>query len=264
MAFLIEEKTVKRAGYVLSCGAAVIALVAAVPAVPAGAVGVGPQGIAHRGDQRFDEETEDALRSAISLGLCNEVDVHLTKDNVPVLNHDPTVDRTLSGTGRVHDLTSTQFLAMTTAGGRHPITLATAIDITRSSGGCLVAEVWPGFWSASRYAAMGSLVTADDQIWFDSQDRTVLAAMNAASPTFKLAWKTRAQKYTVAQLPTYISVVIADKSSAELVAAHHAIGVQVWRERANQASWNLNALKKQGVDKIYTNDVPTFAAHVWP
>jgi len=61
----------------------------------------------HRGDRyNTHENTMKAFIAAIDAGAeMIETDVHLTNDNVPVLIHDHTVDRTTDGTGFVKDLT---------------------------------------------------------------------------------------------------------------------------------------------------------------
>lgn len=56
--------------------------------------------IVHRG--LGPENTIGALSKAIRRGACGfETDVHFTRDNVGVLNHDSTLNRTTNGTGRV-------------------------------------------------------------------------------------------------------------------------------------------------------------------
>ncbi|MFN8573471.1 MAG: glycerophosphodiester phosphodiesterase [Gemmatimonadaceae bacterium] len=63
--------------------------------------------IGHRGNSRHaPENTMESFRQAVSLGIdALEFDVHLTRDGQAVVMHDPTLDRTTSGTGRVADLT---------------------------------------------------------------------------------------------------------------------------------------------------------------
>jgi len=62
---------------------------------------------AHRGAmETHPENTIPAFRAAIDAGAqMIEFDVWLTKDNQMVIIHDPTVDRTTNGTGKVTDLT---------------------------------------------------------------------------------------------------------------------------------------------------------------
>jgi len=63
--------------------------------------------LAHRGASAYaPENTIAAFRLAHELGADGiECDVRLTRDKIPVIIHDDTVDRTTNGAGRVSDLT---------------------------------------------------------------------------------------------------------------------------------------------------------------
>lgn len=67
--------------------------------------------LAHRGASAYaPENTIAAFRLAHELGADGiELDVQLTRDKIPVVIHDKTVDRTTNGTGRVCDLTIAEF-----------------------------------------------------------------------------------------------------------------------------------------------------------
>lgn len=62
---------------------------------------------AHRGASMYaPENTMAAFQLADQLGAEGiEIDVHLTKDQVPVIIHDETIDRTTNGTGYIKDYT---------------------------------------------------------------------------------------------------------------------------------------------------------------
>jgi glycerophosphoryl diester phosphodiesterase len=62
---------------------------------------------AHRGGALlWPENSLLAFRNAIALGAdFLELDVHLSEDGEPIVIHDPTLDRTTTGTGPVRDLT---------------------------------------------------------------------------------------------------------------------------------------------------------------
>lgn len=70
--------------------------------------------IAHRTAMRFaPENTLAGIRKAIAMGADYiELDVRSSKDGVPVLMHDDTVNRTTSGTGPVAGLTLAQLKAL--------------------------------------------------------------------------------------------------------------------------------------------------------
>lgn len=75
--------------------------------------------IGHRGaSRRFPENTFAGFDYAISLGVdAIEFDLRLTADGVPVVIHDPTLDRTTSGTGLVAGQTA-KALSLADAGAR--------------------------------------------------------------------------------------------------------------------------------------------------
>ncbi|QEV19164.1 glycerophosphodiester phosphodiesterase family protein [Streptomyces alboniger] len=109
---------------------------------------------AHRGQWRkAPENSLAAIRAGFADGAeIVEVDVRLTRDKVPVLMHDATVDRTTDGTGRVADLTHAQLRGLRLRaglGGRQaPLTgeriptLAEAIQTARTLGLVNLDQAW--------------------------------------------------------------------------------------------------------------------------
>ncbi len=73
--------------------------------------------IAHRGGAGLaPENTLAAFKSGLALDADYlEMDTHLTKDGIVVVIHDPTIDRTTDGSGRVADLTLAQVQAFNAA-----------------------------------------------------------------------------------------------------------------------------------------------------
>lgn len=103
-----------------------------------------PHVIAHRGHATVaPENTITAIRAAADLGVnAIEIDVHLTKDGIPVVIHDATVDRTTDGEGAVEDLTFAEIRSLDAGtwsgpgfGGLKVPTLREALE---SAGKCLV------------------------------------------------------------------------------------------------------------------------------
>lgn len=76
--------------------------------------------IAHRGaSHRAPENTLEAFQCAIDDGAdALELDVHLSRDGVPVVIHDPTLDRTTDRTGSVSSMTWAE-IQLANAGARH-------------------------------------------------------------------------------------------------------------------------------------------------
>lgn len=71
--------------------------------------------VAHRGMSSLaPENTMPAFELAVEMGVeLIELDIHASKDGVPVVIHDYTVDRTTDGTGRVKDLTLRELKELT-------------------------------------------------------------------------------------------------------------------------------------------------------
>lgn len=67
-----------------------------------------PHLIAHRGwSQRFPENSIPAFSAAVDAGADEiELDVRVSKDGIPFVMHDATIDRTSDGTGKISELTS--------------------------------------------------------------------------------------------------------------------------------------------------------------
>ena len=68
----------------------------------------------HRGGAGLGEENSiECIKRGMQAGAESiEIDVHITADNEIVVCHDPTLDRTTTGTGAINDLTLEQILAV--------------------------------------------------------------------------------------------------------------------------------------------------------
>jgi glycerophosphoryl diester phosphodiesterase len=88
---------------------------------------------AHRGAGFLEpENTLRAIQRAIVLGVDQiEVDAQLTRDGHLILMHDPTVDRTTSGTGKVQDLTLAEIRRLDAGLGERVPTLQEALELIR-------------------------------------------------------------------------------------------------------------------------------------
>ncbi|GIE27114.1 glycerophosphoryl diester phosphodiesterase [Actinoplanes italicus] len=99
--------------------------------------------VAHRGGlERWAENSGNAYRDASNQGAgVWETDVRFTSDDVPVIMHDPEVDRTTDGTGLVADLTYAQVAALRTADGQPVPTLTQLINDAAVDGPRLLVEL---------------------------------------------------------------------------------------------------------------------------
>lgn len=88
---------------------------------------------AHRGlfknDSDSPENSLPAFKAAVDAGYGIELDVRLTKDNIPVVFHDATLDRMCNVTGKVSDFTYNELLQFRLAqSGEHIPTFAKALE----------------------------------------------------------------------------------------------------------------------------------------
>ena len=62
--------------------------------------------------QEYPENTMANFKACVDKGISIELDVYLTKDGVPVVIHDATVDRTTNGSGEVMSMTLRELKAL--------------------------------------------------------------------------------------------------------------------------------------------------------
>ncbi|MGE0716031.1 MAG: glycerophosphodiester phosphodiesterase [Alphaproteobacteria bacterium] len=113
--------------------------------VPWGRLPDPPLIVAHRGAAAlWVENSLDAFARSLAAGWrAVEFDVHFTRDGVPVVIHDLTLDRTTDGSGPVADMDLAQLRRLRlkgTAGAMVP-TLHEVLDLLRAEGGLAIVEV---------------------------------------------------------------------------------------------------------------------------
>ena len=138
-------------GRVRSCAAWASRLIVlgALVLAASGAAGPAVQIAAHRGGALlWPENSLLAFRNALALGVdLLELDVHLTSDGEVVVIHDPTLERTSTGTGavaaaRLADLSGTRLRARDGPVTAEPVpTLAQVLDVLRPTQAELLLEI---------------------------------------------------------------------------------------------------------------------------
>lgn len=149
---------------VVSFGAAVLlgAGPGFVPIQPASAAAcVTIPAVAHRGGtERYAENTREAFRDAANRGVrLWETDVQFTADNVPVLMHDETLDRTTDLTGPVSEVTGAQVVAARTDDGHQVPTLDELLNDAEVDGARVFVELKTAPTSA-QWAQVAAAISA--------------------------------------------------------------------------------------------------------
>jgi glycerophosphoryl diester phosphodiesterase len=223
----------------------------------------------HRGDRSSaPENTIVSLQAALDSTLeFAETDVQLTADGVPVLMHDPTVDRTTDGTGPVGDFTLERLRTLDAgswyspafAGVRVP-TLEEFLVIFAGSNKKVLLEL-KDFWSKAEVSVATDLVyTAgvQDRVTFTTKNFTTLRNIEAVAPGFPRAIIMRllpAEPVRLAQFYGAIAILTSLESlerNPQAVELMHAAGLGILLYTLNSEKRWSEALAF-GVDGIVTD-----------
>ncbi len=99
---------------------------------------------AHRGVMdTHPENTLPAFREAIRLGAhMIEFDVYFSKDNKPVIIHDPTVDRTTNGTGPVTEMSFAEIRQLDAGSWKSPLFTGVRIPTLQETLAIMPNNIW--------------------------------------------------------------------------------------------------------------------------
>ncbi|MGN2366100.1 glycerophosphodiester phosphodiesterase [Streptomyces luridiscabiei] len=213
--------------------------------------------VGHRGDPyRARENTLPSIRSALDRGAdAVEIDVRVTRDGVPVLLHDATLERLWGQDRRVDRLTHQEVLELT--GGGVP-TLAEALA---AAGKHRVMVDLPGSTDASVKKIVGTVreCGAGDRAYYCASADAMLR-VRAADPAAEIAltWTTLAPPRPVlleAVKPRWLNYRFG-LVSCELADRAHRDGllVSAWTADTKRT---MRRLIERGVDSITTNRIDT-------
>ncbi|MEV7876648.1 glycerophosphodiester phosphodiesterase [Streptomyces microflavus] len=213
--------------------------------------------VGHRGDPyRARENTLPSIRSALDRGAdAVEIDVRVTRDGVPVLLHDATLERLWGQDRRVDRLTHQEVLELT--GGGVP-TLAEALA---AAGEHRVMVDLPGSTDASVKKIVGTVreCGAGDRAYYCASADAMLR-VRAADPAAEIAltWTTLAPPRPVlleAVKPRWLNYRFG-LVSRELADRAHRDGllVSAWTADTKRT---MRRLIERGVDSITTNRIDT-------
>lgn len=210
--------------------------------------------VAHRGDPyHFRENTLPSLRSALLKGAdVVEVDVRITRDGVPVLLHDPTLERLWGHPTPVTRLTSREVRELTGAGVP---TLADALTELRGHArGRLLLDLNEVGQAAPSVAAVGA-AGLDGRVYYCGE-LPAMRAVRALDPAAEIAmtWKTsvRPARSLLTDLgPRWLNLRfgLVDPPTVAF-ARDHGLLVAAWT-----ADWerSMSRLLAFGVDSVTTN-----------
>jgi len=195
-----------------------------------------------------------------------EDDTQPSKDNVPFVLHDSTVDRTTDGKGNIRDLTYDQLKALDAGSWFHPIftgtrlpTLAEQLEDLQTRGGNLLLEI-KGSHSYSEVNDIINLIkkyNMTKRVLVQSFDRPSIQYSYQIAPEIPIGLLCNVEGDPVATCKEmHLSAYNPDFGSLlkrpEVVDQLHKIGVIIFTWTPDTAE-NWTTLKKLGVDGIITN-----------
>ena len=221
--------------------------------------------VAHRGHPvAAPENTMPAFLAATrAQAEYFEVDLRMSKDGIPVVIHDRTVDRTTDGTGVVSEMTAAELRALDAGswfsepftGARIP-TLDEVLAHVVDSGTGVVIE-YKGTWSKADIGTVVDMIEGarlGDRVVSQSFSRKTVENFAGIAPNLPVGWLTENLDESIVEVAREIGAdaVNSRTASADAVAlAHgHHLGVFVWTHDV-MADWE--SLAAMGVDGIITN-----------
>jgi len=195
-----------------------------------------------------------------------EDDTQPSKDNVPFVLHDSTVDRTTNGKGAIRNLTYAQLKALDAGSWFHPIfagtrlpTLAEQLEDLQVNGGNLLLEI-KGSHSYSEVKDIIDLIkkyNMSQRVLVQSFDRPSIEYSFQIAPEIPIGLlcnveddpvSTCKKMHLAAYNPDFGSLV----KRAEVVEQLHKIGVIIFTWTPDTAA-DWATMKKLGVDGVITN-----------
>ncbi|MFG2967607.1 MULTISPECIES: glycerophosphodiester phosphodiesterase [unclassified Streptomyces] len=217
--------------------------------------------VAHRGDPyRFRENTLDSLRSALRRGAdAVEIDVRLTRDGVPVLLHDETLDRLWEHDRPLSALSADEVRGLT-AGGVP--TLAEALTATKDSRVMIDLPGDPSERAVARIVAVARECGAADRVYYTG-DAPSMLAVRAADAKAEIALT---RKTLAPARPALLDVIRPRYLNYRFTLLDHDLTEHVHRGGHLVSCWtpdtrrSMRRLLETGVDSITTNRVDVLNA----
>lgn len=230
--------------------------------------------IGHRGNSDVaPENTLASFEAAFAVGATMvEVDVHLSRDGIPVVIHDDTLERTTNSKGPVAARTFAQLSVLDAgswkgeayAGQRIPSLAATLtaangkgrvlVDLKVDGMGAIIAKVLRSAGLQNDILVLGA--------WTEAQTSDAVTHLKGAeilrTDAVPRQWDDAFFERQLAR--GVIGLEIPGPWSAELIAAAHRHGMPVYAYTIND-EWTMRKLIAMGIDGIET-DVPALLVRV--
>ncbi|MFC4030596.1 glycerophosphodiester phosphodiesterase [Streptomyces polygonati] len=217
------------------------------------------QSVAHRGDPyHYRENTLASVRSALVKGAdVVEVDVRITRDGVPVLLHDATLERLWGSRARVSSLTAAEVSRLT--GGGVPTLAAALEELGGHPAARLLLDLTETEDAGPSIAAVREAGPAAGQVYYcGSLPAMVAVRVHDPAAEIAMTWTTsqRPPESLVADLaPRWINLRFGlIDPPLVLWARDHGLLIGAWTPDTPRA---MSRLVHLGVDAITSNRLET-------
>ena len=223
-----------------------------------------PKLIAHRGGHKYaPENTMAAFRNALAIGVDGyEFDIQMTRDGELVILHDETVDRTTNGHGAVKDMPLAAIRALDAGRGEPPPTFQEVLDLAKSAGVWMLAEIKsPRLYPGIEAKILSALTAVNylDRTLIMSFDWKSLELARQLSPAANIGALYDEKRLTVSRVPagSQFACPLADLALLNpfMIGQAHRQGRKVftwfWKTESPLMYHCLNAL---GVDGLIADD----------
>ncbi len=207
------------------------------------------------------ENTIESIRTAMALGVDGvEVDVRCSRDGIPVIMHDATLDRTTNGQGPIHDQTILELLTLTVGQTASIPTLEEVLKEVGASRGLNieVKEVEAAEPTAQLVRhAMRASTALRDQLVVSCVEPEALRLLRQIDDTIPVALLTKGLPppsfWRTTKLLTAVAVHIDVASVATtFVEKAHTNGLQVMVYTVNTRQ-DARRMNDMGVDGIFSD-----------
>ncbi|MDI2127757.1 glycerophosphodiester phosphodiesterase [Yinghuangia seranimata] len=222
-----------------------------------------PLAAAHRGaNSEEPENTVAAFARAIDAGTDDlELDVHWTRDGVPVVIHDDTVERTTGTPGGVNTLTAAQIWALDAGRGRRIPTLDVVLEMAARRDVTVLVELKTTPTAEQVQTFLSVLRRAGAKVIVHSFLPEALDAVHRADPQVPVGLTTGEDitPTDAARWGGHFLNMQHGQIDEQKVRAWQAAGLKVYAWVVDDsATWE--SLAKVGVDGIVTDKVAEYVA----
>jgi glycerophosphoryl diester phosphodiesterase len=210
--------------------------------------------IGHRGARAVGpENTLKALRSGMPCADYVEVDVRLSRDNVPVIMHDALIDRTTNGTGQVRELNLSELKLLDAGEGEQIPTLEEVCRVVQGRCGLFAEVKEPG---SEEIVCEILRKTGPDDLYIVSFHHEIIGVVKELVPSAKIGFIFSKAAVTPEEVHDLGADAVLPKFSLispGLVRDYHESEIGVFSWTLNTPS-DFHAADMYGIDGFATDD----------